>query len=304
MKRTMEERFWSKVEKGGLWDCWEWIGFTGPSGHARFHVGAGTVAAHRLAYEWANGPIPEGLVLDHMCGNPACVNPVHLEAVSVRENNRRGPNTARSRRVPQWTPLRRPLTERFWEKVDRGSDEECWEWTAATNRSGYGTFAIGRRPRLAYRVAYEWAKGTVPKGLVLDHLCRNRACVNPAHLEAVSQRENVKRGLVGKYVGPRDNGFCYQGHALVPGNIRVEPNGVRCLACAQERNRKHREKDREVYNAKALVHARRYKENNREKLREKQQQYKEKDPERFRAMKKISDQRYREKKRAAKEAQG
>jgi hypothetical protein len=84
---------------------------------------------------------------------------------------------------------------RFWEKVDRGAG--CWIWTACLQSDGYGSFRLAGKTRLAHVVAWEWSKGLVPDGLELDHLCRNRACVNPDHLEPVTHIENVRRGALG-----------------------------------------------------------------------------------------------------------
>jgi hypothetical protein len=103
------------------------------------------------------------------------------------------------------------LEERFWEKVDRRGDEECWPWMASTCGQGYGQIwrlELGRQD-LAHRVAYELANGPIPNGLVIDHLCRNVLCVNPAHLEATSQRENSLRGDVSN----RRKTQCPKGHS-------------------------------------------------------------------------------------------
>lgn len=75
----------------------------------------------------------------------------------------------------------------FWDWVDKSGD--CWEWLASRTKR-YGMY----QGRQAHRVAYEFLKGPVPKGLELDHLCRNRYCVNPDHLEAVPHQVNVQRG--------------------------------------------------------------------------------------------------------------
>lgn len=80
-----EERFWAKVDKSG--ECWIWTGAIQPEGYGVFRAGDGrTVRAHRFSYELANGPIPVGLVLDHLCRTPPCVSPFHLEAVTNRVN--------------------------------------------------------------------------------------------------------------------------------------------------------------------------------------------------------------------------
>jgi hypothetical protein len=81
--------------------------------------------------------------------------------------------------------------------VDKGPD--CWLWRGPFYRNGYGIFRLNepRRTALAHRVAYELERGTIPRGLVVDHLCRVKACVNPHHLEVVPQRTNVQRGEAG-----------------------------------------------------------------------------------------------------------
>ena len=82
------------------------------------------------------------------------------------------------------------------QRIERFTDRtgECWLWTAATNRAGYGLLGIPGRSTLAHRIAYEEYVGPVPDGLELDHLCRVRRCVKPAHLEPVTRSENVRRG--------------------------------------------------------------------------------------------------------------
>jgi hypothetical protein len=118
---------------------------------------------------------------------------------------------------------RKSIEDRFWPKVNKTS--ECWLWTAAVSKTGYGKFGIGYRTRGAHRVAYELIVGPIPEGLTLDHLCRTPLCVNPAHLEPVPIAENIRRAF-------QDVTHCKRGHEYVPANTYVNANGWRsCLAC-------------------------------------------------------------------------
>lgn len=89
-----------------------------------------------------------------------------------------------------------PLSVRLWTKVQIGPD--CWEWLGARNSDGYPVLWDGARLTYAYRIAYEMIVGKVPEGMELDHLCSNRWCVNPGHLEPVSHLVNVRRAFARK----------------------------------------------------------------------------------------------------------
>ena len=85
---TAEQRFWTKVDKTG--PCWEWTGYRRPDGYGQVRVDGVLLAAHRYSWSLRYGPVPDGLTLDHLCRNPACVRPSHLEPVTRGENVRRG----------------------------------------------------------------------------------------------------------------------------------------------------------------------------------------------------------------------
>lgn len=144
---------------------------------------------------------------------------------------------------PHGTVLR-PAIERFLAKVAI-QEGGCWEWTAVTAGEGYGYFyrgsvAPGEHGRIyAHRWSYEYHVGPIPKGLVIDHLCRNRLCVNPEHLEPVSQLENVRRGH-----GNGKQTHCPAGHEYAGENLYITPKGGRqCRACKRQALRKYREKN-------------------------------------------------------------
>lgn len=131
--------------------------------------------------------------------------------------------------------MKKTALERFMLKV-RFGEGGCVDWTAGTVGNGYGQFWDGRLV-LAHRWAYEYFKGPIQDGLQLDHLCRNRHCVNPAHLEPVTGRENILRGETGK--NNSDKTHCPQGHHYTGDNLYVNPAGSRvcrtCLADSQRR---------------------------------------------------------------------
>jgi hypothetical protein len=141
----------------------------------------------------------------------------------------------------------------FFRDIQKPAGEfGCWEWVGAKNGDGYASGG-GNNP--AYRMAYEWMVGPIPAGMELDHLCRNRICVNPHHLEPVTRAENQKRK---REHGPREfRPYCRAGHPLVRGNARLWSGGpergyrIYCRLC-------HDGERKEVRRGRAIGDARRF----------------------------------------------
>ena len=137
------------------------------------------------------------------------------------------------------------LPDRVAEKIRLTNT--CWIWTAGLHFRGYGEVwdESLRDGKLAHRYVYERLVGPVPDGLVLDHLCRNRRCVNPEHLEPVTHRENILRGT-GQSARNAAKTECVHGHPLSGANLYVMPStGHRyCRVCRNAKKRAQRARRR------------------------------------------------------------
>lgn len=127
----------------------------------------------------------------------------------------------------------------FWSKASGGEYTECWEWKAASSGNGYGRF----QGEAAHRHSYRLMVGEIPDGLQLDHLCGNRACVNPWHLEPVTAAVNNSRRLHGQTAKTS----CHRGHAFTDENTWVDKRGHRhCRRCNRERSQQQYRNNREA----------------------------------------------------------
>ena len=136
------------------------------------------------------------------------------------------------------------MVEKFWRKVEIDDPHLCWEWLGCKLWNGYGRITRKYKQILAHRYAYEKVRGAIPAGSVIDHLCRNRGCVNPFHLEAVSQKENVNRGETGSHNSSKTH--CSKGHEFTSENTWTnnKTNQRQCKECNRTRMREYQRSKR------------------------------------------------------------
>lgn len=128
-----------------------------------------------------------------------------------------------------------PALKRLLDKTTFNTRTGCWEWTASRTPGGYGAFNAPGVARNAHRALYVLMVGPIPKDRHLDHICRNRRCVNPDHLEPVTQAENNRRAAAVKT-------HCPKGHPYVAGNLvrrSNRPASRDCATCNRERAAAH-----------------------------------------------------------------
>lgn len=120
----------------------------------------------------------------------------------------------------------KPVIERFLSKISI-SNSGCWEWNGYIQENGYGQTSIKSKGVYTHRFIYEYYHDSIHPDLTIDHLCRNRKCVNPLHLEQVSHKENIMRGDTLALKNSKKT-HCKRGHEFTPKNTYVNPRGSRC----------------------------------------------------------------------------
>ena len=145
-----------------------------------------------------------------------------------------------------WHFLDERLPKRFWDKVSPCPMSGCWLFVGATTSHGYGNYRHEGRMEISHRVSYSALVGPIDAGLQLDHLCRVRCCVNPAHLEPVTNAVNTLRGESPRLASERNiaaalaRTHCNRGHVLTPDNTISRGRSRSCRACTNVRKRGYR----------------------------------------------------------------
>lgn len=183
--------------------CWEWQAGITPFGYASVTVDRRTQLGHRAYYAHFRGRIENGLVVDHLCHNRLCVNPGHLQLLSGADNSRRVHRRKTRFTQPTSAALRSgfvrcpvPTGGRRKRRIGVGHIVEasgCWHWTGKLDSAGYGRTTFRGRHMPAHHAYYRFFRGELATGIHVHHKCGHAWCVNPDHLEPVTQQENNAR---------------------------------------------------------------------------------------------------------------
>lgn len=135
-------------------------------------------------------------------------------------------------------------SKRFWAKVNKKGDNECWEWIAAKNNKGYGQFRIGGVSKSTHRISYIIHKGEMPDGLMICHTCNNPTCINPNHLYAGTGKDNMKQSVREMRHHEQSKTHCKNGHEFTEENtfLRVRKGRGTTRVCRECKRKSDRQR--------------------------------------------------------------
>lgn len=192
LTQSLEEEFLASTQKAES-GCWLWRRYVGKDGYGRFKL----QLAHRVSYRHFIGPIEKGLYVKKCPISNICVNPHHLSLTTHFWGFQEG--SVPWHKGKELLSIRRPIEERFWEKVDKsGGPDACWIWQGTRNWDNYGFI---KRPDsrgniLAHRLSFQIAFGDIPPGTEVTHSCDHPPCVNPQHLRAKTHKFNMEEAAL------------------------------------------------------------------------------------------------------------
>lgn len=114
---------------------------------------------------------------------------------------------------------------RYWSKVNKASEDECWEWSGARNGKGYGQFGLNGKSTSTHRISYTIHHGEIPDGMIICHLCNNPPCVNPRHLYLGTAHDNMRQAVNEGRLAPQRKTHCKNGHEFTPENTIIRNQG-------------------------------------------------------------------------------